>query len=41
MPTKKVWNHATEMKNGFVSREEKVYLLSGKEKEEIYKFIEE
>jgi len=27
MPTKKVWNHATEMKNGFVSREEKVYVM--------------
>ena len=36
--TKKVCNHAIEMKNGFVSRKEKVHLLS---EEEVYKFIEE
>jgi len=38
---KKVWDHAIDMKKRFVSRKEKIYLLSRKEREEIHEFIEE
>jgi len=40
MLTKKIWDHAIEMKEEFVLRKE-VYLLSKEEREEVYKFIEE
>jgi len=40
MPTRKVWDHVIEMKEGFVPRKGKVYLLSRGEKEEVRKFIE-
>jgi len=32
MLVKKVWNHAIEMKEGFVLRKRKVYLLSREER---------
>jgi len=38
---KKMWDHAIDMKKRFVSRKEKIYLLSRKEREEIHEFIEE
>ena len=41
MLMKKVWDHAIDMKKRFVSRKEKIYLLSRKEREEIHEFIEE
>ena len=41
MPTRKLWNHAIDMKKGFVLRKRKVYLLSRKEQEEVCKFIAE
>ena len=41
MPTRKVWDYAIEMKEGFVPRKEKVYPLSRGEKEEVREFIEE
>jgi len=41
MPTRKVWDHAIDVKEGFVLRKEKVYLLSREEREEVRKFIEE
>jgi len=41
MLTKKVWNHAIELKKEFVLRKEKVYLLSREEEGDIHKFIEE
>jgi len=41
MFTRKLWNHAIEMKDRFVLRKGKVYPLSREEKEEIYKFISE
>jgi len=41
MPTRKVWDHAIEMKEGFVPRKEKVYLLSREEREEVRAFIRE
>jgi len=41
MPTRKVWDHAIDTKEGFVPRKGKVYPLSREEREEIHKFINE
>ena len=38
---RKVWNHAIDVKKGFVPRKGKVYLLSREEREEVRKFIKE
>jgi len=39
--TRKVWDHAIEVKEGFVLRKGKVYLLSREEREEVREFIRE
>ena len=39
MPTKKVWDHTIEVKEGFVPRKGKVYPLSRDEREEVREFI--
>jgi len=39
MLTRKVWDHVIEMKEGFVPRKEKVYLLSREERKEVREFI--
>ena len=41
MPKRKMWDHTIELKEGFVLRKEKVYLLSKEEREEVHKFIDE
>jgi len=41
MPTRKIWDHAIELKEGFVPRKEKMYLLSREEREEVKEFIVE
>ena len=41
MPTRKVWDHVIEMKEGFMPRKEKVYLLSREEREEVREFVRE
>jgi len=41
MPVRKVWDHAIDMKEGFVLRKGKVYPLSREEREEMCKFIQE
>jgi len=41
MPMRKVWDHAIDMKKGFVPRKGKVYLLSREEREEVREFIKE
>jgi len=41
MLMKKVWNYMIEVKEGFVLRKRKVYLLLREERGEIYKFIKE
>ena len=41
MPTKKVWDHTIDVKEGFIPRKEKIYLLSREEREEVRKFIKE
>ena len=38
---KKLWDHMVEVKEGFVLRKEKVYLLLREERKEVYKFIKE
>ena len=41
MPTRKLWDHAIEVKEGFVSRKGKVYPLSREEREEVREFMKE
>jgi len=41
MPTRKLWDHAIEVKEGFVPRKGKVYPLSREEKGEVHEFIQE
>jgi len=41
MPTRKVWDYAIEVKEGFVPRKGKVYLLLREEREEVREFIKE
>ena len=41
MPTRKIWNHTINMKEEFVPKKKKVYLLSRKEREEVCEFIKE
>ena len=41
MPTRKIWDHVIDMKEGFVPRKEKVYPLSREEREEVREFIQE
>ena len=39
IPTQKIWDHVINMKEEFVPRKGKVYLLSREEKEEVHEFI--
>ena len=41
MPTRKVWDHVIDVKEGFVPKKRMVYLLSREEREKVRKFIEE
>jgi len=41
IPTRKVWDHMIDIKEGFVPRKEKVYLLFREEREEVREFIKE
>ena len=41
MPTRKIWDHAIDMKKGFVPRKRKVYLLSREERQKVHEFIQE
>ena len=41
MSTRKVWDHTIEVKEGFVLRKGKVYLLSREKREEVREFIRE
>ena len=35
MPTRKAWDHAIDLREGFVPKKEKIYLLSRVEREEV------
>ena len=39
MPTRKTWNYTINLREGFVSKKEKIYLLSRIKREEVQKFI--
>ena len=39
MPMRKVWNHAMDLRKGFVLKREKIYLLSRIKKEEVQEFV--
>ena len=41
MPTRKVWDHALDVKEEFVPKKRKVYPLSREEREEVRKFVRE
>ena len=41
MPTRKLWDHAIEVKEGFVLRKGKVYPLSREEREKVREFVKE
>jgi len=41
MLTRKVWDHMIEVKEGFVPRKGKIYLLSRDEREEVREFVKE
>jgi len=41
MLTRKIWDYVIDMKEGFVLRNRKVYLLSREEREEVQEFIRE
>jgi len=41
MPTRKLWDHAIDVKEGFVLRKGKMYPLSREEREEVREFVKE
>ena len=41
MPTRKTWNHAIDLREGFVPKKGKIYLLSRVEREEVQKFVKD
>ena len=41
MLVQKIWNHAIELKEGFMPRKGKVYSLSREEREEVQTFVED
>ena len=40
IPIRKIWYHIINMKEGFVLRKEKMYLLSREERKEVHEFID-
>jgi len=41
MPTRKVWDHAIDLREGFVLKKEKIYPLSRVEREEVQEFVKD
>jgi len=41
MPVQKAWDHAIELKEGFIPKKGKVYLLSREEREEVQAFVKD
>jgi len=41
MPVQKIWDHAIELKEGFMPRKGKVYSLLREEREEVQTFVED
>jgi len=40
MPTRKIWDHAIDLKETFKPRKERIYSLSRNEREEVQNFVE-
>ena len=41
MPTRKAWNHAIDLREGFVPKKGKIYPLSRVEREEVQEFVKD
>ena len=41
IPTRKTWDHAIDLKEGFVQKKGKIYPLSRVEREEVKKFVKD
>ena len=41
MPTRKAWDHAIDLREGFVPKKGKIYLLSRVEREEVQEFVKD
>ena len=41
MPIRKVWDHAIDLREGFVPKKEKIYLLSRVEREKVQEFVKD
>jgi len=41
MLTRKMWDHAIDLREEFVPRKDKIYLLSREEREEVREFVQE
>jgi len=41
MPIRKLWDHAINLKEDFILRKGRLYLMSRQEKEEVQEFVEE
>ena len=41
MPTRKAWDHAIDLREGFVPKKGKIYLLSKIEREEVQEFVKD
>ena len=41
IPTRKTWDHAIDLKEGFVPKKGKIYPLSRVEREEVKKFVKD
>ena len=41
MPTRKIWDHAIDLKEMFKSRKGRIYLLSKMKRKEVQKFMED
>ena len=41
MPMRKAWNHAIDLRKGFVPKKGKIYLLSRVEREEVQEFVKD
>jgi len=41
MPMRKTWDHAIDLREGFVPKKDKIYLLSRVEREEVQEFVKD
>jgi len=41
MPIRKAWDHAIDLREGFVPKKSKIYLLSRVEREEVQEFVKD